>query len=195
MSDLLTGGEISGTPIETRGGTAALGQDLLSPGGRLQRQATTGAIGFDPTADIESAVQRLLTDPADNLRGLFAALQPFEERAVERTRAGTRGSFGQLGARFSRNLLDAESRAVGELEGNFARSREQSVLEAGGQQSQLIQGLLQAILGSRGQTLDFFQPGAPSFREGILGDLIAAAGLIGATQIGGGDATTATARG
>ena len=187
MPGTLFGQERSGTPIETRAGTEALGTDLLSPtGGRLQRGATTGALGFDPSGvGIEGAVQRGLTDPADRLRGLFAALVPFEERQTEEAVAGVRGSFGRLGGRFSENLLEAEGRTRGELAGQFARTREESILQAGGQQNQLIASLLQSILGARGQTLDFFAPGAPSFQPGILADLIGALGAAAAAQIGG----------
>jgi hypothetical protein len=42
---------------------------------------------------------------------------------------------------------------------------------------------MQAILGQRGQTLDFFQPGAPNFREGALGDIIEAGGRVGAAAL------------
>ncbi|KKN88075.1 hypothetical protein LCGC14_0251470 [marine sediment metagenome] len=191
MSDVLFGGEVSGTPIETREGTGQLATDLLSPsGGRLQRGATTGALGFDPSmTGVEAASRRLLADPTDRLRGLFAALEPFEERQTEEAVAGVRGGFGRLGGRFSENLLEAETQTRGELAGQFARSREQSVLEAGGQQTQLIGLLLNALLQGRGQTLDFFAPGGPNFQEGILADLIGAAGAAAAATVGGPGAT------
>jgi hypothetical protein len=186
MSDILFGGELSGTPIETRGGTEKLATDIVSPGGgRIQRGATTGALGFDPSmTGVESAARRILADPTDRLRGLFAALEPFEERQTEEAVAGVRGGFGRLGGRFSENLVDAEARTRGELAGQFARTREESILEAGGQQTQLIGLLLNALLAGRGQTLDFFAPGGPNFREGILADLIGAGGAAAAASIG-----------
>lgn len=184
MSDTLFGGEISGTPIETRPGTQAIAQDLLGGGGRLAA-AGRGALGFGPDQTGE-AISRLLVDPADRLMGLFAALEPFERRQTEEAVAGVRGGFGRLGGRFSSNLINAESRTRGELAGQFARSREESLLEAQGQQGQLLAQLLQALLGARGQTLDFFRPGQPNFREGVLGDLISAGGTVAAAQAGGG---------
>jgi hypothetical protein len=133
--------------------------------------------------NLTGVTDRLFTDPADRLRGLFAALQPFEERTTNEAVEGVRGSFGRLGGRFSRNLLDAENRARGELAGSFARSREQSLIEAEGQQIQALATVLQSLLGARGQTLQFFQPGAPNFREGIFGDLIGAGGQIAAARM------------
>ena len=185
MSDLLFGGEVSGTPLETRGGTKQIGKELLSgKGGRLAA-SSRGALGFGPD-DLSDTTSRLLVDPADRLMGLFAALEPFETRQTEEAVAGVRGGFGRLGGRFSSNLVDAEARTRGELAGQFARTREESILEATSQQGQLLAQLLQALLGARGQTLDFFRPGAPNFREGVLGDLISAGGTVAAASQGGG---------
>lgn len=185
MSGVLFGQERSGTPLETRGGTAALAGDIASPGGgRIQAGATRGALGFDPgMLDIERVVQSMLADPGDRLMGLFAALEPFEQRQTEEAVAGTRGSFGRLGGRFSTNLLDAEARTRGRVAEGQSRARETSILEAEGQRGQVLAMLLQAILGGRGQTLDFFRPGDPNFQQGILGDLIGAGGQLAAAGI------------
>lgn len=185
MGDLLFGGEVSGTPLETRGGTKALGKDLLT-GGRLAAGASFGATGIDPTQlGFGAVAQRLLTDPADRLRGLFASLEPFERRQTDEAVAGVRSGFGRLGGRFSRGVGEAEARTRGELAGNFARTREQSLIDVQGQQATTLGMLLQALLGARGQTLDFFRPGAPNFREGFLGDLITAGGNVAAAKVGG----------
>ncbi len=185
MPDLLFGGEVSGTPIETRGGTERLGRDLLGPGGgRLQTNATRNALGFDPaSAGLEEAVQRLLADPADMLEGLFASLEPFERRQRNEAIADTRGSFGRLGGRFSTNVLEGEARTQGEVSAQQLRTRQEGLLTAQGQQAQALASIMQAILGARGQTLDFFQPGAPNFREGFLGDLLEAGGRVGAAAL------------
>jgi hypothetical protein len=66
---------------------------------------------------------------------------------------------------------------------NFARTREQSLIDVQGQQAQAMAAVLQALLGARGQTLDFFRPGAPNFREGIFGDLVAAGGQAAAAAL------------
>ncbi len=177
MSDLLFGGEVSGTPIETRGGTSRISQELQGRGGRILSGATEAAIGFGPgNVGIEDAVRRLLADPGDRLEGLFASLEPFEQRQTNQAIESTRGSFGRLGGRFSTNILEGESRVQGELGAQFARARQEALLTAQGQQSQALAVILNGLLGARGQTLDFFQPGAPNFREGFLGDLIAAGG-------------------
>ena len=178
MSDLIFGGEVSGTPLETRAGTGQFAQELTGGGpGRLQQGSAQQALGFGPgNVGIERAVMSLLSDPSDRLRGLFASLVPFEERQTEEAVAGVRGSFGRLGGRFSENLLEAEGRTRGELAAQFARTREESLLAAQGQQSQSLAVILQSLLGARGQTLDFFRPGAPNFREGFLGDFLSAGG-------------------
>ena len=61
--------------------------------------------------------------------------------------------------------------------------RQESILEAGGQQPELIALLLNALTQGRGQTLGFFQPGQPQFQQGLLGDLIAAGGIAAAGRI------------
>ncbi len=180
MPDQLFGGEVSGTPIETRAGTSRIANELTGAGGsRLVSGATRGALGFGPEGiGIEAAVQRLLADPSDRLMGLFAALEPFERRTTNRAIESTRGSFGRLGGRFSENILEAEGQVQGELGAQFARTREEALLQAQAQQSQALAVILQGLLGARGQTLDFFSPGAPNFQEGFFGDLIAAGGNI-----------------
>jgi len=178
MSQQLFGGEVSGP------GTTAISEDLLTGGGRVQAASTAG-LGFDASADMQAAIEALLADPGDRLQGLFAALEPFERRTTAEAVEGTREGFGQLGGRFSRNRDEAEARTRGELAGNFAKSRESSILEAGNMQAGVVAALLQALIQSRGQTLDFFRPGQANFQQGILGDLIGAAGLAGASKIGG----------
>ncbi|KKK67223.1 hypothetical protein LCGC14_2956240, partial [marine sediment metagenome] len=103
MSDVLFGGEVSGTPMETRGGTAGLAEELQTgSGGRIAASAR-GALGFDPSSiGAGGAASRLLIDPRNRLSGLFAALEPFERRQTEEAVSGVRGGFGQLGGRFSR---------------------------------------------------------------------------------------------
>lgn len=187
MGQTLFGGEVSGTPLETRGGTKAVAGDILNPTGRLVAGASSSALGLDPRfLDLAGAAGRMLEDPGSRLRGLFASMEPFERRSTEEAVEGVRGGFGRLGGRFSRNVGEAEARTRGELAGNFARSREQSLIEAQGQQTNTLATILQALLGGRGQTLDFFRPGAPNFREGALGDIIGAAGNVGAAAATGG---------
>lgn len=177
--DQLFGREVSGTPIETRGGTSQIANELLTGQGRILSGATQQAIGFGPGGvGIEQAVMRLLADPGDRLQGLFASLEPFERRQTNQAIESTRGSFGRLGGRFSTNILEAESRVQGELGAQFARTREEALLTAQGQQSQALAVILNALLGARGQTLDFFAPGAPNFQEGFFGDLLAAGGNV-----------------
>lgn len=160
MSGVLTGREISGTPLETRGGTRAIAGRTLS-GGESR----------------DALLDMVLTDPRDALRGLFAAMVPFEERQVEQGVAGLRSGLGRLGGRFGRSAMDAETQLRGEFANQFARSREEALIQANAQ-------ILQALLGLRGQELDFFRPGAPNFQEGILGDLLGAGGNIAAMRVG-----------
>jgi hypothetical protein len=192
MGDTLFGSEKSGTPIETRGGVAATGDALqrsvergeFDPFSRSRMEAIMSVLGFNP-ADIGlgDAASRSLADPRDRTAGLFAALEPFEERQRENLRQ----SQSAVGGRFGRNAVFGES----VLSGEFARSREQSLLEADAQQTQAMSALFNALLGGGqlGQQgvdalLRFFTPGTPNFQQGIAGDLIGAAGTIGGSFAG-----------
>lgn len=192
MGDTLFGSEKSGTPIETRGGTAALGTRLqgsieggdFDPFSRSRMEAIMSILGFNP-ADIGlgDAAKSSLADPRDRTAGLFAALEPFEARQRENLRQ----SQSAVGGRFGRNAVFGE--AV--LSGEFARSREQSLLEANAQRTQAMSVLFQALLGGGqlGQQgvdslLRFFEPGAPNFQEGIAGDIISAGGTVGGAFAG-----------
>lgn len=186
MATTLFGGEMSGTPIETRGATSAIGADLLRGGGRLAA-ASRGSLGFTPRGvGTGAAAGRLLRDPRDRLRGLFAALEPFEARETERQVAGLRSGLGRVGARFGRSALEAEGNLRGELGERFSRARQEGILQAEGMQAQTLGMILNALLQGRGQTLGFLQPGAPNFREGILGELIEAGGNVLAAQAAAG---------
>lgn len=187
MSTTLFGGEMSGTPIETRGASGAVGGELLRGGGGRLAAASRGAVGFDADSLMTGAVaERLLRDPRDRLRGLFAALEPFERRQTEESVAGLRSGLGRVGARFGRSAADAEIRQRGELANQFARTRQEGILQAEGMQAEVLGQILQALLTGRGQTLQFLQPGAPNFREGILGELIQAGGNVAAAHAGAG---------
>lgn len=214
--------ERSGTPVETRSGTEAAGRGLgdvfRGPRGRpadfdqvvsrigtpLQRlgsQAQMNLLGFDPRMlNIGEAAEGILADPASRTEGLFASLEPFEERQRERALATTRESFGTAGGRFSRNLLEAQTEQQGELARQFRRSREQALLEAQGQRIQGMDAVSRALLaaGQQGsqmgleglrQLLTFFQPGAPVIEQGggfLPALLQAGTTLGGAALLGGG---------
>ena len=199
MSDFIFGGEKSGTATETRGASGELGQQLQrflggtgasvrgDPFQRSRQDSLMNLLGFDASREVPllEASQRSLADPADRLSGLFAALEPFERRQTSQAVQGLRESFGTAGGRFSRNALDAETQLRGELAGNFARSREQSLLEAGNQQNTALANMFNALLGGNQQgqnainaLLGFLQPGSPNFQEGILGDALAAGGAV-----------------
>lgn len=187
MSTTLFGGEVSGTPIETRAATAGVARDLFSSSGGRLAASSRGALGFSPTdVGTGAAASRLLRDPRDRLRGLFAALEPFERRQTEEAVAGVRSGLGRLGGRFGRSAEDAEIRTRGELADRFARTRQQGILEAESMQAQTLGAILNALLQGRGQTLGFLQPGAPNFREGILGELLQAGGNVAAAHAGAG---------
>lgn len=205
MGDTLFGGEKSGTPVETRGATkdlARLYQGLMSGGTQGMMDFFQGQSGnafgsmFGITPDragVADAVQGGLTSPADRMRGLFAAMRPFEDRQVNQAVAGTRNMFGTAGGRFSRNLQGAEAQTRGELANQFARSRQEGLLSAQAQQSNFLAQLMGLANQSAGQGLQgmglmnqFMQPGAPVYTQGILPGLISAAGnIFAATQMGG----------
>lgn len=198
MSDTLFGRERSGTPIETRGATEALGSSLesfFSGGGenpldRIGRGSVESLFGFDPRGiGLEGAARGVLRDPADRTRGLFAALEPFEREETARQTAGLRSGFGTLGGRFGSNATRAETNLRGRLGDEFRRSREESLLQANQQRiaalSALLSGLGGTAAGSNAAMSQFLNPGAPNWQEGIFGDILTAAATAAAAT--GGD--------
>lgn len=211
MGATLFGGEKSGTPVETRGGTADLAQlfqSFLQSGnpfgmgnefGRLATESMVNMLGFDPSQlGLGDAAAELLLDPADRVSGLFSSMVPFEAAETDRQISGLRGSFGSMGGRFSRNLADAEVRGRGELAAQFGRNREQALLQAAGQRLQALMGVGGMMQGARSQAFNeqfapfqlmsqFLQPGAPIIQQGALGGLLGTAGtLAGLRFLGGG---------
>ena len=201
MSDVLFGGEKSGTPIETRGatGNAAYGINQYLQGGggpmaNLQSQSLMSLLGFDPgTIGFEGAATSALRDPTDVTAGLFRSLEPFEKRFTERSTQTQLGQFGGMGGRFSRNASDADTMMRGELGNQFATVRETALLEANNQRNQVLAALLGAVnqagqVGNQqmGNYLQFLSPGSPNWQQGILGDLLGAAGNVAGAYAGGG---------
>jgi len=203
MGDFLLGKETSGTPTETKGATGQMGgilEKILSEGGlgglaaeleRMQTEGLMSSLGFDPaTLGLEGVIGELLASPSDTTSGLFAAMKPFEERETERQVGGMRNMFGTAGGRFSRNLMTGEGRLRGELSEGYARTREQSLLQAGGQRSQTLMGLLNAIIGARSAStnmmapfLQFMAPGAPQYQQGALGEILGSVGSLAGLKI------------
>lgn len=192
MSDTLFGQEVSGTPLETRGATGELGRRIqmgvrggFDPFSSIRRSTVREILGFDPEEiGAASAARAALADPTDTTSGLFRALEPFEERTVGRQVGGLRNMFGTLGGRFSRNLASAEGGLRGRLAEGFARTREQSLLQAGALRNQALASLLglTTTAGQQGlgNILQFAAPGRPNFQEGIAGDILGAAGNLAA---------------
>ena len=186
--------------METRGGARAASrgiESLLGTGGtggplaRMQSQTLMDLLGFDPsTMGFEEAGRAALIDPADATAGLFASLAPFEEEFMGRQTAEQAGQFGQLGGRFSRNLVDADTRLRGRIGSEFMRTREQSLLAANAQRTQALASLLGSVQGA-GQVgnqqlqaiLQFLNPGAPNWQEGMAGDILQAGGQVGAAAL------------
>jgi len=191
--------EKSGTPQETQGAAAGLGNILqaffTNPAGnqglpfqRNRTEALTSLLGFDPAElDIEGSIRSAIADPGDVTSDLFSALEPFEARETDRQITGLREMFGTLGGRFGRNVGQAEGTARAELAEGFARNRAQqtipAMLQAQGQRNNALFSLLGAIQGgdqnnlqSLGQFIQFLNPGAPFIQEGLGGKLLSAGG-------------------
>lgn len=158
-----------------------------------------GLLGFDPgTIGLEPAVTSSLIDPSDTTAGLFKSLIPFEQRLTEEATTTQAGQFGQLGGRFSRNAVDADTRLRGELGSQFERARQEALITANAQRNQAIANILNSIASAQSvgnqrlaTYLNFLQPGAPNFQQGIFGDILGAAGNIAGilTQRGGNSPT------
>ena len=210
MSETLFGGEMSGTPKETRGATRAAAKGVesyLTSGGtsgplaKMDQQSMMALLGFDPsTIGFESALKSSLMDPTDVTAGLFRSMAPFEQQYLDRATTTQAGQFGGLGGRFSRNAMDANTLLRGQVGAEFARAREEALINAAAQRNQVLAALMQARTGA-GSVLNqrlaamygFLNPGAPNFREGIFGDLLGAAGALGAAGIMAGSGGTAAA--
>lgn len=178
MSDMLLGKEVSGTPVETRAGTKAFStflQNMMSGG-----QAGLSQLGTDSLMSLLAIPQiaSLLASPTDRTAGLFAAMEPFERRQTADQVAGVRSIFGTAGGRFGRNVASAEAVTRGELGNQFARAREEALLNAAGQNQNFLASLLQSSqqggLGQLQVMADFFRGGAPQFQQGILPGLLSA---------------------
>ena len=150
-------------------------------------------LGFDPgTIGFEGAASSALSDPSDSVQGLFRSMAPFEAEETERATIEQAGQFGQLGGRFSRGAVDADTRLRGRMSAEFGRNREAALLQAGQQRNQALAALLNSVanagqIGNQqmGQFLQFLQPGAPNFQEGIAGDILGAAGTAAGMYFGG----------
>jgi hypothetical protein len=202
MGETLMGGTKSGTPLETRQGSsdfAAMLQNMMRGGpgglsdafGRMTSEAWTNMLGFNPAdVGLDEAAMAALRDPAERVRGLFASMEPFEERETQRQVAGQREMFGTMGGRFGRNLAGAEGELRGELSSQFGRNRQQALLQAGAMRNQALQSIMQGSTAARSvanqETMlpfqlmsQFFQPGAPIMTEGLLPGLIGAGANLG----------------
>jgi hypothetical protein len=196
MGSTLFGGQKSGTPVETRGGTQALAdfyQQILKNGGpgalssmfgRNASESMVNMLGFDPAQmGLGDAASRLLMDPTDSTAGLFRSMMPFEAQETGRQVAGVRGQFGTMGGRFSRNVGEAEALTRGQVSQGFDTNRYNALLQAGGLQASALTGILGAANAARGQAFNeqmlpmqlmqqFLAPGAPQQTEGILPGLL-----------------------
>lgn len=208
MGDTLFGGEKSGTPREVQGGTqdlAKMFQQMIASGqvgqpGRMTSESWMNMLGFDPREiGLNDAVVSALRDPADQTRGLFSAMAPFEAQETGRQVAGLRDSFGTMGGRFSRNLLQGEGELRTDLAQSFGLNRQQGLLDAARVRNDALAAIMGATATGAGMQNDtlrtmaqFLQPGGPVFTEGLMPGLIGAGGnllgmwLMNRTLNGGG---------
>lgn len=184
MGGFLTGTTQSGTPPETAQQTKDIsnlfGNYLTgrtpgteNPYNRFTSQAIQNIVGpgFSPELFSRSIMDSLVS-PADATKGLFASLQPFEERASNEAAANIMESYGTTGGRFGRNSADAAIRARGEVANQFEKTRQEGLLKAADTRNAAVGQLLQAILGAQGvgteqlgQMLSFFKPGEPIYQQ------------------------------
>lgn len=196
MGSTLMGGQKSGTPMETRGGTSALAdfyQNILKTGGpnalaamfgRGATESMVNQFGFDPASlGLGDAAAGMIADPTNATAGLFRSMAPFEAQETARQVAGVRGQFGTMGGRFSRNVGAAEALTRGQVSQGFDVNRYNALLQAGGQRANAVLGLMGADTAARGQAFQeqmlpwqmmqqFLMPGAPQQQPGILPGLL-----------------------
>lgn len=195
----------SGTPVETRGLSRGLAgnlqgltggsfEDLMaglaSPLNKAGGAGAMNLLGFDPRmVGTEAAVRRGLTDPSDAVAGLFGALAPLEARAQSEGLNRLMGTVGGAGARFGASATEAGGNFMADLMARQSAGREQALLQAQGQQNQLLGALMPSLTqaGAQGQNaqlqalqmiLGFGAPGAPVIEQSPWGSI--AGGLLGA---------------
>lgn len=206
MSDVsksIFGGTSSGTPVETQGlarqmaglyGGAA--QGVSNPFGRFTQGAMQNILGqsFSPEMLGSSFAQAMSYDPAQQIAAVQASLNPLEQQASDMAGNAVRSSMGTLGGRFSRNAMDAEGRARGQVAQQYGNIRANTALSgtlaANQNQNSLLQGLGQLLLGAGqlgtqqlGQIGSFAQPGAPVMQQGILPGLAGQGGQLGLLKL------------
>lgn len=199
----------SGTPLETRGAAGAAGQSIAdlfggnpqalqqvisAIGTPLQRLGTQSASNLFGNVDLQGVASQLLASPADQTKGLFAALQPFEQRTLDQSVAQLQQTFGSQGGRFSNNLLNAQNQLVTQLNQGFEQTRAQNLLQAQSNQGAAFGDILGSILNQQnisqqgavqtlGMLLNFIQPGAPVIQQGLLPGLLQAGTTLGAAKM------------
>lgn len=187
--------ERSGTPLETREAARAAGDvsrdffRFLQSGTGVDPRASL--LGFDPTGiGAQQAAQAVLVDPADRLRGLFSALEPFERAETQRQVAGLREMFGAAGGRFSTGAGRAEAGLRSDLGSRFAVNREQALLSANAQRINALASLLGLSRSAADPFFGLGQPGPavfePSTGQQIAAGLIDLGGTLGSSFLLGG---------
>lgn len=190
-------------PFEFEGTQPVSFEDLIgriSEGaGRLTTASGQNALGFGG-GDIGAmaAALRALSAPQADTGAVFAALKPFEDRAMSEAVTGVRSQFGSAGGRFSRNLSEAEAVTRGELTNQFARNRAEisrtSFEDAESRRIQALGAILPMLINQQslaqggGQDLlrtllQFVQPGAAVQDPGLLPGLLGAGATLGGAAI------------
>lgn len=174
-------GGLAGQLADVQGleGLGELG--ILENLGVLGGQGAAGLLGEQGLIQQQGLAEALLAGPEEATRGLFSALEPFEQRETERQVAGLREAFGTAGGRFSRNLLGGESMLRGELANQFNLARQQGLLGAEQNRIAALNALLsgeqigtQGLLGAAGLQ-----------QEGLgLAERLRQSALTGAGQLG-----------
>jgi hypothetical protein len=200
----------SGSPTETKGAAQAVGTDiqnmfqgqdinsiisqLSTPFQRMGASAAANVTGGWDTAKLGGTIDQLLTSPADQTAGLFAALNPIEQQTTDRAVAGTRNLFGTMGGRFSRNVATGEAQTRGQVAQQFDLTRSNALLQANQQRGSVLANLMQAInqasatqgnqtLQALQALLGFAAPQAPVVTPPLLPGLIGAGAQLGAAKI------------
>lgn len=175
----------SGTPVETRGATAAAGnqfenlfsgsfEDVLATlgiggdqnaaSGRLSTAGAQNLVGLDPDT-LKKSIDNLLNPQGFDIDAFTAAQEPFRQREFERGTAGVNQSAGTFGARDSVNARDLEARSRAELSDRFVRTDIETAEAARGKRADeqvktiaaLIPSLVQAFGLNQQQGSDLFR--------------------------------------
>ena len=189
MSDFLFGSMQSGSPTETRGATADIGQmfqDMLAgregpyagtQWGNMMQQAMQNLTGMSPEGiGLEAAAGRFFGDPTQRIQqgagDMWASTQDKWRSGKADILEGMSGFGGATGTSSTGNLANAYGTMLNQHNLDVGNLINQVYGQQGAALAPIMQAFTQAGLGNQGQMLNFLAPGAPVHQPGAIGEIV-----------------------